>query len=321
MPQRSMRGAVRLIRLGHPILPEENFGSRMPTESVLTRDFEHPNPANMLVFNANDPCGAGGLAADVLAAACVGVHAMPVMTGAFSRDTAQIFDFFPLDDEAVMEQARAILEDIAVSCFQLGFAGTPDNLGVVAGLSADYEDVPLIAYMPDLSWWTNDAIDTYHDAFVELILPQTTLLTGNYATLKRWLLPHWHSDRLPGARDIAIAAGKLGARYTLVTGIDVAERGIENTLATPQSVLTSVKVQRLENTYTGAGDTLSATLGALLANGCDLVDAVTEALKYLEGSLIGGFRPGMGHSLPDRLFWAQPQQPAYDSVADVSLSL
>jgi len=293
----------------------------MPTESAPTNDPEHPQPAHLLVFNANDPCGAGGLAGDVLAAACVGVHAMPVMTGAFARDSARIFDFYPLDDEALMEQARAVLEDAEVRCFKLGFAGTPANLGVMAGLAADYEDIPLVAYMPDLSWWSNDAIDSYHEAFVELILPQTTVLIGNYSTLTRWLLPHWHSERQPGARDIAIAAGELGARFTLVTGIDLGERGLENTLATPQSVLTSVKVQRLANTFAGAGDTLSATLAALLANGCELVDAVTEALKYLDGSLKGGFRPGMGHTLPDRMFWAQPQQPADDSMADASLSI
>jgi hydroxymethylpyrimidine/phosphomethylpyrimidine kinase len=34
----------------------------------------------MLAFNASDPSGAGGLAADITASACVGVHALPVMT-------------------------------------------------------------------------------------------------------------------------------------------------------------------------------------------------------------------------------------------------
>jgi hydroxymethylpyrimidine/phosphomethylpyrimidine kinase len=52
---------------------------------------------------------------------------------------------------------------------------------------------------------------------------------------------------------------------------------------------------------------LSATLAALIAAGTELTEAVTEALSYLDRSLEGGFRPGMGHVQPDRLFWAHPE--------------
>ncbi len=264
------------------------------------------SPACVLTFNANDPSGAAGLSADIGAMASVGAHALPIMTGVYARDTARIFDFFPLDDEAVGEQARAVLEDIEVQAIKLGFAGTPDNLGVVAGLSADYPDVPLIAHMPDLSWWTEDQIDAYHDAFTELIMPQTTVLVGNHSTLWRWLLPNWSTERPPSARDIALAAGELGASYTLVSGIGSAERGVENTLACPQSVLASQHVTHIDASFAGAGDTLSAAFTALLASGCELTEAFSEALSYLERCLAGGFRPGMGHVVPDRLFWSQP---------------
>ena len=48
-------------------------------------------------------------------------------------------------------------------------------------------------------------------------------------------------------------------------------------------------------------------MAALLASGTDLVAATTEALAYMDRCLDAGFRPGMGHVLPDRLFWAQPE--------------
>ena len=51
---------------------------------------------------------------------------------------------------------------------------------------------------------------------------------------------------------------------------------------------------------------MAATLAALGASGCDLGEAMKEALTYLDGALEHGFRPGMGHVLPDRMFWAQP---------------
>ena len=117
----------------------------------------------------------------------------------------------------------------------------------------------------------------YQDAFRELMLPQTTVLVGNHSTLWRWLLPDWSSDRSPTARDIAKAASEMGVPYTLVTGIPLPDQFIDNVLATPQAVLGSEKFERFEAVFSGAGDTLSAALAALVASGTDLVAAATRS--------------------------------------------
>ncbi len=270
-------------------------------------DTPSAQPACVLVFNANDPSGAGGLAGDVNAIASVGAHALPVVTGAYTRDTAEIIDHHAMDEEAVAEQARTILEDVTAQVIKIGFCGSAENLSAIAEIAADYADVPVIAYMPDLSWWSEVQIDLYLDAFRELVLPQTTVLAGNHSTLWRWLLPDWSSDKSPGPRDIARAANEMGVPYTLVTGILAPDQQIENALASPQGVLYSERFERFEATFAGAGDTLSAALAALLASGSDLAESVKESLGYLDRCLDAGFRPGMGHIVPDRLFWAQPE--------------
>jgi hydroxymethylpyrimidine/phosphomethylpyrimidine kinase len=288
-------------------------GQPMQAPTSAPKDEEDPQssqPACVLVFNANDPSGAGGLSADVSAIASVGAHALPIMTGAYARDTAQIFEHFCLDDEAVTEQARAVLEDVQVQVIKVGFVGSPENLSAVAGIATDYADVPLVAYMPDLSWWDEVQIDLYLDAFKELILPQTTVLVGNHSTLWRWLLPDWSTERSPGARDIARAAQQYGVPYTLVTGMPLPDQFIDNVLASAQTVLASEKFERFEAVFSGAGDTLSGALAALLASGTDLNESFTEGLSYLDRCLEGGFRPGMGNIVPDRLFWAQPEDDA-----------
>lgn len=260
----------------------------------------------VMVFNANDPSGAGGLAGDVAAVASVGGHPVPVVTGAYARDSAEVFDHYPFDDDMVSEQAHAVLEDMAVQAIKVGFVGSPENLSAIAGIATDYADIPVIAYMPDLSWWRDDLIDQYHDAFRELLLPQASVLVGNHSTLWRWLLPDWSSERAPSPRDLAMAASESGVPYLLVTGIPAADQHIDNVLTSAQSVLGSGRFERFEASFIGAGDTLSATLAALVASGCDLGEATKEALTYLDGALEHGFRPGMGHVLPDRMFWAQP---------------
>jgi hydroxymethylpyrimidine/phosphomethylpyrimidine kinase len=147
------------------------------------------------------------------------------------------------------------------------------------------------------------------------MLPQTTLLVGNHNTLWRWLLPDWSSEKPPSPRDIARAAADKGTPYTLVTGIGTPDQFIDNVLATPNSVLLSERLERFDAVFAGAGDTLSAALAGLLASGTDLQVATTEALTYLDHSLDSGFRPGMGHVIPDRLFWA-PQDEATGEDAE-----
>ena len=284
--------------------------------------------ACVLIFNACDPSGAGGITADAITIASVGAHAIPIVTGSYARDTSDIVDHYAMDDEAISEQAHMIMEDIPAEVIKVGFVGTPENLSAIAELSSDYADVPVIAYMPDLSWWREDLIDLYQDACCELLLPQTTVLVGNYSTLCRWLLPEWNAERSPTARDIARAAHAVGVPYTLVTGITLPEQYIENILCSPNAVLCSEKFERLEATFTGAGDTLSAALAGLIASGTDLNEAVTESLAYLDRCLEHGFRPGMGHVLPDRLFWAHadsdddndtlPTDPSFEDPANAT---
>jgi len=268
-----------------------------------------------MVFNASDPSGAGGLTADITTVASVGGHPVAVVTGAYVRDTAAIQDHFCFDDEAVTEQARTALEDLPVQVIKVGFVGGPENISAIAELTADYAELPVVSYMPNLSWWQDGLIDQYLDAFRELMLPQTTVLVGNHSTLWRWLLPDWESDRSPGARDIAAAAAEMGVPYTLVTGIPLPEQFVENVLASPETVLCSGRFELFDATFTGAGDTLSAALASLLACGNDLGEACSEALGYLDRCLDAGFRPGMGHVVPDRMFWAEPED-TEDSTPD-----
>jgi hydroxymethylpyrimidine/phosphomethylpyrimidine kinase len=261
----------------------------------------------VMVFNANDPSGAGGLSADLTAMSSASTHVLAVVTGTYVRDTSEIHDHIAFDEETVADQARCALEDMPVQAFKVGFVGSPENLSAIASITTDYSEVPVITYMPDLSWWDELAIETYLDACVELLLPQTTVLVGNHSTLCRWLLPEWEGDRPPNPREVARAAAVHGVSFTLVTGFNAADQYIESHLASPEAVLATARYERFEATFSGAGDTLSAALCALVATGADLQSACAEALTYLDQCLDAGFQPGMGHAVPDRLFWAHEE--------------
>jgi hydroxymethylpyrimidine/phosphomethylpyrimidine kinase len=284
-------------------------------------------PACILSFNASDASGAGGIAGDVSTIAAMGAHALPVVTAVLMRDTAEIFDQHAIDSDAVVEQARCILEDVTVAGFKVGFLGNHENVAAVAEVLSDYAEVPLVSYLPALSWLDDDDQAAYLDAFRELILPASEVLIGNHKTLTDFLLPDWDSDRPASPRELAVAAAEHGTRFVLVTGVMLPPKGagqyIDNVLASPQGALTGEKFEMFEATFVGAGDTLSAAMAALLGSAAELQAAVGEALQFLDQSLDAGFRPGMGGVVPDRFFWALPpgdEDEAGDETVEEALS-
>jgi hydroxymethylpyrimidine/phosphomethylpyrimidine kinase len=277
-----------------------------------TADLSQPNdedgddsPICVMSFNVMDASGAGGLAADQIAITASGGHALPVTTGIMVRDTSTVFELIELGADTVESQARTILEDMDVEIFKVGFVGSPEALAVVAEITADYEEIPVITQVTPLSWWERDKIEAYLDALTELILPQTSVLVGNYDLLWRWLLPEWNSEKRPGPRDIAAAAAQHGVPYVVITSANVQVESTDTVAASPESVVATISLNRYEANFVGAGDTFSATLATLLASGDELAGAVREASIYVNRSLLAAFQPGMGAAIPDRMFWAQ----------------
>lgn len=269
------------------------------------------SPACVMSFNASDPTGAGGVGGDVATIAAMGAHTLPVVTTLLMRDTAEVFDQHEIDGDAIVEQARSILEDVTASAFKVGFLGSAENVSAVAEILSDYADLPLVSYLPNLSWLDEDALQSYLDAFRELILPATEVLVGSHKTLTDFLLPEWDSERPASPRELAVAAAEHGTRYVLVTGVMLPAKAgqfIDNVLASAQGALTGEKFELFDVSFVGAGDTLSAALAALLSVGAEIQAATGEALQFLDQSLDAGFRPGMGHVVPDRFFWALPPE-------------
>jgi hydroxymethylpyrimidine/phosphomethylpyrimidine kinase len=281
-------------------------------DSPAIEDQDAGSPACVMSFNANDASGASGIGADIATIAAMGAHALPVVTGLLIRDSAEVFESHEIDADAIIDQARSVLEDITVASWKVGFLGSAEGVSAVAEILSDYTDTPLVSYLPNLSWLEEDAQMAYLDAFRELILPASHVLVANHKTLTDFLLPEWDAERTPSARELAVAAAEHGCPYVLVTGVQLPDQFIDNVLASPQGAVAGERFERFEASFVGAGDTLSAALAAILSSGTSLDVAVSEALSFLDQSLDAGFRPGMGGVIPDRFFWALPpgEQPA-----------
>jgi hydroxymethylpyrimidine/phosphomethylpyrimidine kinase len=92
----------------------------------------------------------------------------------------------------------------------------------------------------------------------------------------------------------------MGAKMVLLTGAHEQTPQIVNTLYGPGGVLRTDAWERLPGSWHGAGDTLSAALATLLAQGMEVSAAVHAAQAYTWQALAQGWRLGMGHNLPNR---------------------
>ena len=277
-----------------------------PLDAPQTLEQDGGAPACVMSFNANDPTGASGSAGDIATIAAMGAHGLPVITSLLVRDSAEVMDSHPLDPDMVVDQARAVLEDISIASWKVGFLGNAEVVSAVAEILSDYSDVPLVSYLPNLSWMDEDEQMAYLESFRELIMPASHVLVGNHKTLTDFLLPEWDAERQPSARELAVAAAELGCEHVLVTGIRLPDQFIDNVLANAQGALAGERFERFEASFVGAGETLSAALAAILSSGTPLDVAAAEALSFLDQALDAGFRPGMGGVVPDRFFWALP---------------
>lgn len=306
---------VLFLPQGTTCAADARFSPLCMTSSTSTAPADHetfgaehepPAPICVMSFNASEPSGASGVAADVATISAMGAHPLPVTTSIILRDTAEVFDSHEIDPEVVVEQARSILEDVPIGAWKVGFLGSAEGVSAVAEILSDYPDVPLVAYLSNVSWLNDEAEMAYLDAFRELILPATMVLVGNHKTLTDFLLPEWDAERPPSARELAVAAGEAGARCVLVTGMQLPDQHIDNVLAAPEGAITGERFERFDTTFIGAGETLSAALASMLASGNELHVAVSESLSFLDQALDAGYRPGMGNVVPDRFFWALP---------------
>jgi len=166
-----------------------------------------------MIFAGSDPTGGAGLVADIQSVTALGCHPVPVVTTITVQDTSDLKKFIAVDTQLVIEQARAVLEDMPVAAFKTGILGSAANLSAVATILEDYRDIPVVVD-PVLSTGAGTRLseEPLEDGYCSLLLPLATLATPNAVEAKQ-LAPEADS------REACIQKlMSLGCEYVLHTG-------------------------------------------------------------------------------------------------------
>lgn len=263
----------------------------------------------ILTFGVADPVGAIGIQADLATFAAMGCHGLSVVTAIVIGDTARIEDTQDIDVDWVADQARVVLEDMPVAAFKIGYVGSIESVSAIAEIVSDYPDVPLIldpflTAMPDQEIDGEDILI----AIRELLIPQTTVLLLSTDELSR-LAETWREPVTDAGEDMltldAMHLIELGAEFVFITGTPAEANQVANTLFDASGIVRHDPWQRISGAFAGAGSTLSAAIAAMLANGLEVPEAVSEAQEFTLAALTHAQRLGMGRLMPDRYFWAR----------------
>jgi len=235
----------------------------------------------VMSFAATDPSGGAGLQADLLTISSMGCHPLSVVTAITVQDTSGVEDVLPIDPEWVVDQARAMLEDVPVAAFKIGMLGSVENIAAIAEVMADYPDIPLVLD-PVLASGRGDELvnDDMLDAMRELLIPQSTIITPNSMEARRLAMNDDDENDDPSLDECAKRLLQMGCEYVLITGTHEQSPKVINTLYGERGVLRSDSWARLPGIYHGSGCTLAAAIAALLAQDVDVPEAVKEAQEY-----------------------------------------
>ncbi len=242
-------------------------------------------PPSVLVFAGLDPGGGAGLAADILAVAANGAHALPVATALTVQDNNRVYEVAPVDSGLVERQALALVDACAIGAVKIGIPGNAANALAVASvvhrLRMRQPDLPVVLD-PVLGSGRGDAL-AQGDALAALhpLLSLASVLVPN--------LPE------------ADALGTLPPADALVTGGHAQGEVVVNRWLRDGRTLREWRWPRLPGEFHGSGCTLAAAIAARLALGDGMETALERAQVYCQRALAHAFAIAPGQRIPRRL--------------------
>jgi hydroxymethylpyrimidine/phosphomethylpyrimidine kinase len=258
----------------------------------------------VLAIGGNDPSGGAGIQADIQALSSLGCHPAPVITALTAQDSKSVKQFSLVDNEMIIAQARAVLEDMPVAAIKTGMLGDASIINTLAGILNDYPRIPLVVD-PVMASGAGQALaeGPLEDAYKMLLLPHTTVATPN--SMEARLLAQGADTLTACAHELL----SLGCEHVLITGTHEPGEQVTHCLYSGNRQSTSFEYPRLPGEFHGSGCTLAAAIAAGIAHGVSVPDAIIKGLDYTWQTLKHAHQLGMGQAFPDRLYWSRDGGP------------
>jgi hydroxymethylpyrimidine/phosphomethylpyrimidine kinase len=242
-----------------------------------------PIPA-VLSIAGSDSGGGAGIQADLKAFARCGVHGMTAITAITAQNTVAVTAVYPLPGELIVEQVRAVADDIGVDAVKIGMLGTAETIEAVSRALDLVPDAPVVLD-PVMVAESGARLldDDAQEALTTRLVPRAAVVTPN--------VPEAHAlaraEPDSGTEQLARAVHALGPAAVVVTGghreqaVDVFFDGER---------LVEIAGERYDGAAHGSGCTHSSALAAHLALGLEPLEAARAAKRIASEAVRDGLR-------------------------------
>lgn len=244
-----------------------------------------------LTIAGSDPSGGAGIQADLKTFHQFGVYGEAVVTLLTVQNTVRVSRVECMSAELVVEQIRAVIEDIHPMAAKTGALGDRAIVEAVAGIAVEF-DFPLVVDPVMISKHGAPLMaDDARRVVREKLLPRAYLLTPNLAEAEA--LTGFAIRDVSGMRRAAEALARSGARAVLVKGGHLEGAAVD--VLYHDGVWHEFPAPHIDTPHThGTGCTFSAAITAELAHGTPLVEAVSRAKAYITEAIRTAPRLGSG---------------------------
>lgn len=247
----------------------------------------------VLIVAGSDSGGGAGIQADIKTVTALGGYAMTAVSALTAQNTRGVFDVVPVAPEFIAQQMHLVLEDLGADALKTGMLhSAPVIEAVAAAIEALAPRTPLVVDPVMVAKGGARLLET--DAVAALkrcLLVQATLVTPNIPEAE--VLSGMTIRNELDMEHAAQALLTLGPDAVLLKGGHLDSDTIVDVLATTDG-LQCFKNPRIKTSNThGTGCTLASAIAAGLAQGLDMVAAVTRARDYVRKAIETA--PGFGH--------------------------
>jgi len=242
-----------------------------------------PTPVAVTIAGS-DSSGGAGIQADLKTFSALGVYGASVITAITAQNTFGVQGAAPVDGQLVAQQIHAVLSDLAVGTIKTGMLYNEDIIEVVCGALSG-SGIPLVVD-PVMVATSGDRLlsGSALATLKEKLIPMATLITPNIdeaAALLGCAVAKTIEEMEHQAKQLL----KLGCDAVLLKGGHLQHKHSADILL-GRHLHHRFDFEKIvtQNTH-GTGCTLSAAITAFLAQGTDLMLAVTKARQYLREAL------------------------------------
>jgi hydroxymethylpyrimidine/phosphomethylpyrimidine kinase len=241
----------------------------------------------VLSIAGSDSGGGAGIQADLKAFAACGVHGMTAITALTAQNTVGVTAVHAVPPAFIVEQVRAVQDDIGVDAVKIGMLGTASAVAAVCQ-ALDLLDAGTPIVLDPVMVSESGAVlldDLARAALVEMLLPRATVITPNVPEARVLA-----GDGTP--EELVRALHALGPENTMVTG-GHREEAVD-------LFFDGTQIYRLpgdrhpDGAAHGSGCTHSSALAAHLALGFEPLEAARHARAVAAGAVRDGLRT-IGH--------------------------